>query len=232
MPEMTEIREMMRTPKLNFYLPGVMKEETRAVRVLCWVMTGPSTHYTKAVHIKNTWGSHCDKLIFMSSQEDLALGAVALNISEGRQNLWGKTKRGFQYCYQHHRNEFDWFLKADDDTFMVIENLKDFLKPFNTNEAIHFGHHFKYRGGYFAGGAGYVLSREALRKFTQEGLTNSSICQQSDRGDEDVNMGACMRKLNVTHGDSRDHQKRKRFFPFHPQDHLIPSKQTVIMTPQ
>ena len=31
-----------------------------------------------------------------------------------------------------------------------------------------------------------------------------------------------MRKLNVTHGDSRDHQKRKRFFPFHPQDHLIP----------
>ena len=89
-----------------------------------------------------------------------------------------------------------------------------------------------YLQGYFAGGAGYVLSREALRKFTQEGLTNSSICQQSDGGDEDVNMGACMRKLNVTHGDSRDHQKRKRFFPFHPQDHLIPSKQTVIMTPQ
>ena len=47
MPEMTEFREMMRTPKLSFYLPGVMTEETRAVRVLCWVMTGPSNHYTK-----------------------------------------------------------------------------------------------------------------------------------------------------------------------------------------
>ena len=33
-----------------------------------------------------------------------------------------------------------------------------------------------------------------------------------------------MRKLNVTHGDSRDEKKRKRFFPFTPQDHLIPSK--------
>ena len=43
--------------------------------------------------------------------------------------------------------------------------------------------------GYFAGGAGYVLSREALRKLTQEGLNNSSICQEGDGGDEDVNMG-------------------------------------------
>ena len=98
------------------------------------------------MHIKNTWGSHCDKLIFMSSQEDQDLGAVALNISEGRQNLWGKTRRGFDYCYQHHREEYDWFLKADDDTFMVIENLKEFLRNFDTNKPIHFGHHFKYLG--------------------------------------------------------------------------------------
>ena len=34
-----------------------------------------------------------------------------------------------------------------------------------------------------------------------------------------------MRKLNVKHGDSRDEKKRKRFFPFSPQDHLIPSNE-------
>ena len=152
----------------------------------------------QAVHIKNTWGSHCDKLLFMSSKEDPALGAVALNISEGRQNLWGKTKGGFQYCYQHHRDEFDWFLKADDDTFMVIENLKEMLRPFDTNEPIHFGHHFKYLGGYFAGGAGYVLSRESLRRFVEEGITNSSVCKASDDGDEDVNMG----ELGLGHSGS------------------------------
>ena len=211
-------------------ITGVL-EATNLLTTLCCAV--------QAIHIKNTWGAHCDKLIFMSSQDDPALGAVALNISEGRQNLWGKTKGGFQYCYQHHRDEFDWFLKADDDTFMVIENLKELLRPYDTNQPIHFGHHFKYLGGYFAGGAGYVLSRESLRRFVVDGITNSSICQASDGGDEDVNMGelaqswaacklcwfagACMRKLNVTHGDSRDEQKRKRFFPFSPQDHLIPS---------
>ena len=36
--------------------------------------------------------------------------------------------------------------------------------------------------------------------------------------------GGCMRKLNVTHGDSRDEQKLKRFFPFEPRDHIIPSR--------
>ena len=39
-------REMIKTPKLNFYLGGVL-EERREVRVLCWVMTGPANHYTK-----------------------------------------------------------------------------------------------------------------------------------------------------------------------------------------
>ena len=58
---------MMKTPKLNFYLPRPL--QASEIRVLCWIMTGPSNHYTKAVHIKKTWGAHCDKLIFMSSQE-------------------------------------------------------------------------------------------------------------------------------------------------------------------
>ena len=41
-------REMIKTPKLNFYLGGGGEvEERREVRVLCWVMTGPANHYTK-----------------------------------------------------------------------------------------------------------------------------------------------------------------------------------------
>jgi len=99
---------------------------------------------------------------------------------------------------------------------MIIHKIK--IK----NSPIHFGHHFKYLGGYFAGGAGYVLGREALKRFVVSGINNASICHQGDNGDEDVNLGACMRRLNVTHGDSRDEKKLKRFFPFEIKDHIIP----------
>ena len=40
--------------------------------------------------------------------------------------------------------------------------------------------------------------------------------------------GACMRNLNVSMGDSRDEKGLKRFFPFTPRDHLIPSKISVM----
>lgn len=41
------------------------------VRVLCFVLTSPSNHRTKAVHVMNTWGTRCNKLLFMSTEEGL-----------------------------------------------------------------------------------------------------------------------------------------------------------------
>ena len=52
-----------------------------------------------------------------------------------------------------------------------MENLRYFLSGENTSEPIYFGHHFKtiVKQGYYSGGGGYVLSKEALRRFGEKG---------------------------------------------------------------
>ncbi|XP_042206146.1 glycoprotein-N-acetylgalactosamine 3-beta-galactosyltransferase 1-like isoform X2 [Homarus americanus] len=76
---------------------------------------------------------------------------------------------------------------------------------------------------YMSGGAGYVLSREAVRRLQD---TNVKECHVPGLTSyEDVNMGACMKALGVTAGDTRDSLGRPRFLPYPPWVLLDPSLQ-------
>lgn len=76
-----------------------------------------------------------------------------------------------------------------------------------------------------SGGAGYVLSKEALKRFYEQGLPNPKKCHPGHDGPEDVNMGKCLENLGVKRGDTRDAYGRNRFMPMAPVDHLIPHHQ-------
>uniref|UniRef100_A0A182J6M8 Glycoprotein-N-acetylgalactosamine 3-beta-galactosyltransferase 1 n=1 Tax=Anopheles atroparvus TaxID=41427 RepID=A0A182J6M8_ANOAO len=199
---------------------------TESVRVLCWVMTTPENHQEKVVHLKATWGARCNKLLIMSSVADPVVGSIALPVEEGRKSLWNKTREAFRYIYERHLEEYDWFFKADDDTYVVMENLRYFLHAYTPQLPIYFGSKFRYpdyvKQGYFSGGAGYVLSREALRRFYERALGDAKHCSTT-RDTEDLEMGKCMESVNVTAGDSRDQLGRKRFLPMEPVFHLTGS---------
>ncbi|XP_074023664.1 LOW QUALITY PROTEIN: glycoprotein-N-acetylgalactosamine 3-beta-galactosyltransferase 1-A-like [Numenius arquata] len=189
------------------------------VRVLCWVMTGPTTLETKARHVRATWARHCNVAIFMSSQPAPAFPAVGLPVGEGRHQLYWKTIRAFQYVHRHHLDQADWFLKADDDTFLVVANLRWLLAPHPPERPLYFGKRFKpfTKQGYMSGGAGYVLSKEALKRLVAALATGS--CGHTSPV-EDLALGQCLEKVGVVAGDSRDTGGRETFHPLPPETHL------------
>ncbi|KAK1801884.1 hypothetical protein P4O66_022511, partial [Electrophorus voltai] len=191
----------------------------KKVRILCWVMTGPSNLQSKARHVRATWSRHCNTVLFMSSEEDRGFPTVGLGTGEGREQLYRKTIRAFHYALKNHGEDADWFLKADDDTFVVVDNLRWLLANHSAGEPIYYGKRFKpyAKQGYMSGGAGYVLSKEALRRFV-EGF-RTKVCTHTTSV-EDLAMGQCLEKMGVLAGDSRDTLHRETFHPFVPEHHL------------
>uniref|UniRef100_A0A8C5LEE6 Glycoprotein-N-acetylgalactosamine 3-beta-galactosyltransferase 1 n=1 Tax=Jaculus jaculus TaxID=51337 RepID=A0A8C5LEE6_JACJA len=167
------------------------------VKILCWVMTGPQNLEKKAKHVKATW--LCDKVLFMSSGENRNFPAVGLKTKEGRDQLYWKTIRAFQYVHDHYLEDADWFMKADDDIYIILDNLRWLLSKYDPEQPIDLGRRFKpfVKQGYMSGGARYV----------------SSI--------EDLALGKYMETINMDAGDSRDTTGKETFHPFVPEHHLI-----------
>jgi len=172
------------------------------VRILCMVHTYKDNYRKKAWWVNQTWGRRCNKLLFMANKPDEThtIEVTVLNINETRDNLWGKTKASFKHAYDHYLDDYDWFLKADDDTYVIMENLRYFLYPYPIDLPLYFG--FEFTKKFMSGGAGYIVSREAVKVFIEKALPDTKHCKPGNTGVEDVEMGNCLNSVNVTIGDS------------------------------
>ncbi|KAB7506759.1 Glycoprotein-N-acetylgalactosamine 3-beta-galactosyltransferase 1 [Armadillidium nasatum] len=197
-------------------------------KLLCYLLIGPSTH-SSAAHVRNTWGRRCDKIIFFSTKPDNFLNTVPLKIKEGYAYLWEKSKHALKHLYKNYYNDFDWFLKADDDTYVIVENLKSFLENRNhSSDPVYFGVKFKMfvKQGFMSGGGGYVFSKEALHRVVTEGFNSNdtSLCpHNTTSGAEDVNLGKCFESVGVVAEESHDEEGRPRFFSHNPMDLFFPT---------
>ncbi|EDW54063.1 GM18371 [Drosophila sechellia] len=179
---------------------------TEEVRVLCYVYTKPTNHKTQAQAVLETWGRRCNKLIFFSSRTDVNLtGSVELPVSPYFRESWLKTKMALKYLHDHHLNDADWFLEADDETYVVMENLRYMVYPYSPELAIYFG------------SPGTVMSRAALRRLVELSLPNPSKCEQKDAGPTAEKLRECLENVNVLAGNIYDSEGRRRMYLIEPQ---------------
>ncbi|CAH8855468.1 unnamed protein product [Trichobilharzia szidati] len=192
------------------------------VRVFCWIVTMPKNHQSKAVHVKATWAGRCNKYLFISSEKDEKLPSIAAVNKEGRDMLWNKTAEAIKYIAKHYINDYDYFLKADDDSYVIVENLRKILYKHNPDEPFIMGRRFKpyVKQGYMSGGGGYVLSRAGVINIAN-GLQNTTNCINDQYTfAEDVKLGLCAEATNVSVADSLDAEGRECFHPFSPSSML------------
>lgn len=102
--------------------------ERQRVRVLCWVNTYHANHEARVRAIQRTWGRRCDKILFMSDVEDPEIPTVRVMAPPLHETLWQKHREIVRLLAREFRDgEFDWVFKCDDDTFLLVENLKRYL---------------------------------------------------------------------------------------------------------
>ena len=118
----------------------------KRIRVLCWVNTFHENHETRLKDIKRTWGSKCDKILFMSDIEDLAIPTVRITAPPTHEMLWQKHREVVKMLIREYsEQDFDWVFKCDDDTFVLMENLKQYLdspeiRDWNMSKPLILGH--------------------------------------------------------------------------------------------
>ena len=146
----------------------------KVVRLLCWVLTDPGI-LDKAAYARDTWMQACDIRLFMSSEENKTFPAVGLNVSSGRNHIAEKSKAAWTYVYDNHRNDADYFMKADPDSYIVVGNLKRYLANCDPDEPAIYGHNlfYIYTSEHYVAGEAVVLGRESIHRLVTKGIRKS-----------------------------------------------------------
>ncbi|RCN30682.1 hypothetical protein ANCCAN_23546 [Ancylostoma caninum] len=183
------------------------------VRVFCWIATEESRHRTNAKAVNSTWAQRCNKHLFVSTQPDKVLPAIDLGITNKKRSSWQKTRAMLQLIHDHFIDRYDWFLAAQDDSYVILENLRYMLLQYSPDDAIVLASHtfsFPFSSSpYASNGApslmpGFILSRGAVRRIVTDGLVNSPSCYgDSKKNEAEATMG-CFQESRVRFVDTRD----------------------------
>ncbi|XP_058797465.1 C1GALT1-specific chaperone 1-like isoform X2 [Phymastichus coffea] len=163
--------------------------------------------------ITDTWGKHCNKLLFFSRNlSDSNFSVINLGIKYT--SAWQFLCEIMNYIWKR-RNEIplNWIIFIKDDTIVVPENLQYNLAALNYMEPYYLGHAIVLWGTpYNVAQAGYVLSYESLRRVIKL-FNTSKKCAAGGKywKNEDYYLGKHLGSLGVHPSDTRDSENKTTF---------------------
>lgn len=216
--ELNEIPQSLSDPKI----PSIYNSNSQNnIRIFCFVCTAGNTDAAieRSKMIAETWGKHCDRLVYFSPVQIGKTETIVLPRfpGESRSNLYPKVHYIWNVVANQYKDEADWFYKADDDTFLHVPNLKEYIRTHFAEESQprfigeKFKHPFKDGKTYASGGPGYAINRVALEKFLAESKNGIKGNCPSESGPEDTHFADCLDSLGIKVEDTSEEDGRERF---------------------
>ena len=106
-------------------------------KILCFIMTN-SRRQSRIKAVLDTWGKRCDHMLVASDTTDPLIGSIGMRTPATYEELFNKLNETIKYVWDTfydsrdsstsiNATEYDWVVKADDDSYIVVENLRYFL---------------------------------------------------------------------------------------------------------
>lgn len=133
-------------------------------KILYYLLHGKSC-VDRVDNILNSWGKNVD-VVFYSDYENLNKNVFKVTDKSGYWDLEEKHINGFKFL-KNNLKEYEWYFFCDDDTFVNVKKMDDFLKT--ANEDIVYGYLINCWPvlpllHYPSGGGGVLIHRNILNK--------------------------------------------------------------------
>lgn len=166
------------------YEPVLLREEYLYKKmVFVGVLTQQAYLSTRAKYLYETWGRDVDELVFFVGEDcvvppDLVYLPI-IKLPGIPDNVYPPLRKTFavlQYMYDNYLNQFNWFIRADDDMYVRTKLLKELLMNMLPYEKVYLGRagtgrkddldrlYLLSHERYCMGGPGIILSMNALRE--------------------------------------------------------------------
>lgn len=178
--------------------------------VFVGVMTANEFLRTRVVAANNTWArTFPGKVVFFTSEttDGVYLSGIEVVALRGVTNVSSAQKKAFlmlKYMYDHHIDDFRFFTRAVDDTYIKSDALTKFLHSVNSRISPVIGSTDQRMKGdseklgihsgenYCMGGPGMVIPQEILRK---TGPNIKYCLKNMVSAWEDVELGRCFKRV-------------------------------------
>ncbi|KAG5451186.1 Glycoprotein-N-acetylgalactosamine 3-beta-galactosyltransferase 1 [Clonorchis sinensis] len=182
------------------------------IHIYCFILT-ESSQLDSQLHIQNTWVRRCTRYGFVTPTPHRLLRRLNSNHSTltYKRKSWNTMRITLRSLYAS-KEPVMYYLKADFDTYIIMENVRYMLELEDPKEPFLLGHIHEPGpyGDKISNSVGYVLSERALELIVTRGLDKKPECGETDRR-EDEQISLCAEAVGVKVRDSFDFLGKSRF---------------------